>query len=113
MSDVRHLEVDVAELEPGQMKAVEHAGRSILLCNVDGQIHAVENECSHAAVPLVEGELDGCEVECAFHGAVFDVRDGRALALPAKDPIRTFEVRREGDCVLVTVTPARHGPSLE
>jgi len=103
MRQVELVEVEVSGLGPGQMRAVEHAGISVLLCNVDGEIHAVENLCSHAAVPLVEGELDGCELECALHGAVFDVRDGRALALPAKDPIRSFAVHREGDRCFISV----------
>ena len=99
------IEVDVTGLAPGQMKAIEHGGLSILLCNVDGEIHAVENQCSHAAVPLIEGELEGCELECSLHGAVFDVRDGRALALPAKEPLRTFvvEPRREGGRVAIRI----------
>jgi len=93
------LEVDISGLGPGQMRALEHGGVSILLCNVDGEIYAVENECSHAAVPLDEGTLRGCELECDFHGAVFDVRSGEALAMPASRPLRTFALEREGQIV--------------
>lgn len=103
MSETAPLEVDVSDLAPGQMRAVEHAGVSVLLCNVDGVVHAVENLCSHAAVPLSEGELRGCELECQLHGAVFDVRSGKALALPARLPIRTFRVERRGGLVRVLV----------
>jgi 3-phenylpropionate/trans-cinnamate dioxygenase ferredoxin subunit len=90
------LEVDVSDLGPGQKRPLEHAGVEILLCNVDGDFFAVENVCSHAAVPLSEGTLQGCELECDFHGAVFDVRDGSAIALPAKDGLRTFAVEPTG-----------------
>ena len=93
------LEVDVSGLGPGQMRALEHGGVSILLCNVDGEIYAVENECSHAAVPLDEGTLRGCELECDFHGAVFDVRSGEALAMPATRSLRTFPLERQGEKV--------------
>jgi len=97
------LEVDVSDLPPGRMRAIEHAGTSVLLCNVEGRIHAVENLCSHAAVPLSEGHLRGCEIECDLHGAVFDVRSGEAIALPARSPIRTFAVERRGDRVLISI----------
>lgn len=95
------LEVDIGDLAPGAMRAIEHAGRSVLLCNVDGEIFAVENRCSHADVPLDEGTLEGCELECMFHGAVFDVRTGAAVALPATRPIARFRVEREGDRVRI------------
>lgn len=100
---VEPLEVDVSDLAPGDMRVVEHAGTSILLCNVAGELFAVENLCSHAAVPLSEGELEGCELECVLHGAVFDVRTGEALALPARDPIRSFAIERVGDRVRIRV----------
>lgn len=103
MSDAAALEVDVSDLVPGAMRVVEHDGTSVLLCNVDGEIYAVENICSHAAVPLSEGVLEGCELECVLHGAVFDVRTGEALALPARQPIRSFAVERSGARVRVRV----------
>jgi len=95
------LEVDVSGLGPGEMKAVAQSGLSILVCNVDGEFFAVENECSHAAVPLDEGTLRGCELECDFHGAVFDVRTGEVLAMPATVPLRRFEVERRGQRILI------------
>jgi nitrite reductase/ring-hydroxylating ferredoxin subunit len=47
--------------------------------------------------------LKGCELECELHGAVFDVRTGEAVALPARWPIRTFPVDQQGDRVRVTL----------
>ncbi|MEE3326788.1 MAG: non-heme iron oxygenase ferredoxin subunit [Myxococcota bacterium] len=97
MDDDSNIDFEVSDLEPGQTRAVEHDGLSILVCNVDGTLYAVENLCSHAQVPLAEGELRGCEIECIFHGATFDVRTGEPLAPPAIRPIRTFKVVQEGD----------------
>src|SRR5699024_3486221 len=37
-----------------------------------GDIHAVDDTCSHANVSLSEGELDGCTLECWLHGSRFD-----------------------------------------
>jgi 3-phenylpropionate/trans-cinnamate dioxygenase ferredoxin subunit len=97
------LSVDIGELGPGKMKAVQHAGLSILVCNVDGEFYALENECSHAAVPLDEGTLRGCELECDFHGALFDVRNGEALAMPATVAVRSFLVERRGRVLSIRI----------
>ena len=68
-----------------------------------GTLYAIEDICTHDGGPLVEGELDGYEIECPRHGARFDIRTGRALRMPAFEPIETYEVRIEGDEILVAV----------
>jgi 3-phenylpropionate/trans-cinnamate dioxygenase ferredoxin subunit len=75
----------------------------VALCNVDGQIYAVANVCTHDDGPLGEGYLLGDEIECPRHGARFNVRSGTVRGLPAIIPIPTFEVKIEGDDVLVDV----------
>jgi 3-phenylpropionate/trans-cinnamate dioxygenase ferredoxin subunit len=50
---------------------------------------------------LHTGELEGNQLECAWHGARFDVRTGRALRLPAIKPIRAYTVKIEDGEILV------------
>jgi 3-phenylpropionate/trans-cinnamate dioxygenase ferredoxin component len=69
----------------------------------DGDLHAVDDICSHANVSLSEGEVDGCTVECWLHGSRFDLRTGKPTSLPAIRPIAVYPVRLEGDQVLVDV----------
>jgi 3-phenylpropionate/trans-cinnamate dioxygenase ferredoxin subunit len=83
----------LAELPPGSLKAVRAGELAIALCNVDGEIFAVEDNCSHQHFPLSRGELDDETLTCDWHGAMFDVRTGDPLSLPAVEPIRTFQVR--------------------
>jgi len=71
------------------------------LCNVDGEITAVEDMCTHDGAPLDQGELEGRCIVCPRHGATFDAVTGAALTLPAVVPLRTFLVRTEGEDVLV------------
>ena len=99
------LEIDIRNLEPGAMIAVQYREISILVANVDGEFYAVENQCSHAAVPLEDGTLRGCELECDLHGAVFDIRDGKVLEMPARSPLRSFPVERRGDRISIRVAP--------
>lgn len=91
----------VGEVEPGELKGVEFDGQEVLLANVDGEICATSDVCSHEFVLLHDGWLDEGEVECPQHGSKFDMRTGAVRNLPATEPIPTFEVKVEGDDVLV------------
>jgi 3-phenylpropionate/trans-cinnamate dioxygenase ferredoxin subunit len=75
----------------------------LALCNVDGEIYAVANLCTHDHGPLGEGYLLGDEIECPRHGARFDVKTGSVSVLPAVVPIPTYDVRVEGDEILVSI----------
>jgi 3-phenylpropionate/trans-cinnamate dioxygenase ferredoxin subunit len=75
----------------------------VALCNTDGRLYAIGDACSHAGVRLSEGWLYDGRVECALHGALFDVGTGAVLAPPATAPIPTYEVRVEGDNVYVAL----------
>lgn len=93
----------LAELPPGALKAVRAGAGALALaiCNVEGEIFAVEDNCSHQHYPLSRGELEDEILTCDWHGARFDVRSGEVLSLPAVRPVRTFEVRVEGEDVYV------------
>ncbi|HEX6938645.1 MAG TPA: non-heme iron oxygenase ferredoxin subunit [Longimicrobiales bacterium] len=93
----------LADVAPGKLLGVEVNGVRVCLANVDGEIYAFQDNCTHRDFPLSAGELEGCVVECAWHGAKFDVRTGRALALPAIKPVRTYDVKIEGGDILVAV----------
>ena len=78
-------------------------GVPVLLCNVGGELYAVEDVCTHDGGALDAGELDGTRVMCPRHGAFFDVTTGRALTLPAVIPLPTYAVHVDGDDVTVDV----------
>jgi 3-phenylpropionate/trans-cinnamate dioxygenase ferredoxin subunit len=78
-------------------------GLFVAVFNVDGRFYAIEDVCTHDDGPLADGELDGYEIECPRHGARFDLRDGRVLSMPAITPVPYYEVRVEGDDILVRV----------
>jgi 3-phenylpropionate/trans-cinnamate dioxygenase ferredoxin subunit len=95
----------VEELPPGTMKIV-HAGTvSVGVYNLDGRLCAIEDRCSHDDGPLCEGDFDAEDgiVVCPRHGATFDICSGRALTLPAYEPVETFAVRVENGMVKVQI----------
>jgi 3-phenylpropionate/trans-cinnamate dioxygenase ferredoxin subunit len=89
------------KIPPGTTYRVVVDGAEILLCNVGGDIYAVEDVCSHDGGALDQGELEDYRIMCPRHGAYFDVRTGAALTLPAVMPVRTYAVRIEGDAVFI------------
>lgn len=100
MSDLQKV-ANLSDIPTGQMKAVEIDGEQVVLCNVGGALYAVSDICSHDYALLSDGELDGNEVTCPLHGARFDVTTGKALCLPAVQPVETFSVQVKGDEVFV------------
>jgi 3-phenylpropionate/trans-cinnamate dioxygenase ferredoxin subunit len=92
----------VQDVPLGGSKLVEVEGVRIALFNLDGEFYAIEDVCTHDGGPLVEGTIvNGHEVACPRHGARFDIRTGKALSMPAFEPTPAYEVKIEGDDILI------------
>lgn len=89
------------DLPPGERLRHDFEEETVLIFNVNGELHAVADLCTHDDGPLEDGPLEGHEVSCPRHGARFDVRTGAALCLPAFAPIPTFEVKIEDGYIFV------------
>ena len=98
----RELVGSTGDVPVGSVRVVECAsGRSLALANVDGELYAIDNVCTHDAGPLGEGELFQGRVICPRHGAAFDPKTGRVLSLPAVRDVAAYEVSVEGDEVYI------------
>ena len=94
---------DLSECPPGTLLDVEAGRESIVLANIDGDLYALENRCSHQDLPLSDGELDGDRLECLYHGARFDVCTGKAVGLPAIKPVETSPVELRGQEIYLQI----------
>ena len=94
----------VADIPDPGRKVVEVDEELIVLIHTAGNFYAIDDVCTHDGGPLGEGTLEGFEIACPRHGAKFDVRDGRALTMPATKPTRSHEVKIDGDDVLVKLS---------
>lgn len=83
------------------MKAVTVGHDRIVICNVGEEYYAFVDECTHDSAPISTGFLKGNTVICPRHGARFDVTTGAVTAPPAIVPIDTYEVKLEGNDILV------------
>ena len=94
----------ISDIPQGTMKTVRIAGRNIALINVDGEIFAVDDTCTHAQCSLGnEGFLEGQVITCGCHGAQYDVTTGKVLGLPATVDIQSYPVRITDNTVYVAV----------
>ncbi len=89
------------DIADGGRMSVEVDGWAILVFRIGDDVYAVEDVCTHDGQPLTEGALVAGAVECPRHGARFDVRTGKALCMPAVEPVRVYNVRIAGDDIEV------------
>ena len=84
---------DLSEIPNGSIKKFEINDEEITICNINNQIFAIYDNCSHDEASLQEGFIDGYEIECPMHGAKFDIRTGEVTCLPAVSPIKTYNIK--------------------
>lgn len=85
----------LGEFPPGTRRVVDVDGAPVVVFNIGGAIHAVEDVCTHDGGELASGELDGDIITCPRHGARFSVKNGAVLAPPAYEALHVFPVRLE------------------
>lgn len=93
---------DLSDLVDGRMRVFPDLGEhGVVVCRLAGQLHAVEDNCSHRDAKLSEGRLRGGLLTCPLHGAQFDVRTGEHQGPPASVPIACYAVdEADGRAVL-------------
>lgn len=79
----------------GDVVGVIVGGKDIALYEVDGELYATDNLCTHGAARLSDGFLEGREIECPLHQGRFDVCSGKAMCAPVSEDIKTYPVKIE------------------
>jgi 3-phenylpropionate/trans-cinnamate dioxygenase ferredoxin component len=105
MSDLVKL-CRVDDLEPGTARRVDVDGLRVAVVRIGDDWYAIADTCSHADESLSEGDVwtDEREIECPKHGSTFSLLTGEPQTLPATRSVPVYEVRVEGDDVML-VTP--------
>jgi 3-phenylpropionate/trans-cinnamate dioxygenase ferredoxin subunit len=89
------------ELPAGQFRIVDVDGTQIVVFNLSGEYHAIEDVCTHDGGQLTGGHVEGDEIVCPRHGAHFCIRTGEALSAPAYEPTYKFPVTVEDGVIRV------------
>ncbi len=97
----------VTDLFPGEGIRITSVSPPLaVFLTEEGEIHAVDDTCTHQDASLADGWVEDCTVECPLHASRFDLRTGAVDGPPAKAPIRVHEVQLDGQDVLVTLSTA-------
>lgn len=118
-ADSDEVRVPVGDLPPGRTRLFEfvRGGWDLtgFVVNHDGDLHAYVNRCPHVPYSLDFGDgsvmtPDRRTIICSSHGARFDPETGRCFAGPVVGrSLERLTHRREGDTLVVTITPEPAG----
>jgi 3-phenylpropionate/trans-cinnamate dioxygenase ferredoxin component len=98
------LTVTVLEqLGDRELAAFGVSGDRLAIATVDDAFYAFGDTCTHLGCSLADGDLEGTTVTCPCHGSQFDVTTGDVVRGPAREPVRSYPVRLEGDALRVEV----------
>ena len=93
----------VEEIKRGGRLFIEIDGKPIVILNIADHYYAIADVCSHDDGPVGEGNVEGFEIICPRHGARFDIRTGKVLALPAFVDIPAYPIRVVGDQIEIGI----------
>jgi naphthalene 1,2-dioxygenase system ferredoxin subunit len=96
--------IDIAskdDVPEEDVMGIDINAKSIALYQVDGEIFATDNICTHGNARLCDGFLEGHEIECPLHQGKFDIRNGKALCAPLAEDIRTYPLKIESNRVWI------------
>jgi 3-phenylpropionate/trans-cinnamate dioxygenase ferredoxin subunit len=93
------------DIEPGAARRFEVGRHRICVVRIGDDFYAIGDQCSHANFSLSDGEVysEDREIECWKHGSTFSLVDGKPQSLPATKAVPVYDVRLEGDDVMVVI----------
>ena len=94
------------ELKSGEARRFDVGEHRIALVRIGDDFYALGDRCSHADYSLSEGDVweDEREIECPKHGSTFSLESGKPQSFPAVKPVPVYQVKVEGDQVLVELS---------
>ena len=106
MNDSRVLATTLDQIKVGTTKKICFPGQGpILLANVDGNIYAVDDTCTHEDSSLSLGCLREDKVKCTLHGSWFSVITGEPTEDPADEPLNRYSVEVIGNEIWINLEP--------
>ena|SRR6266480_4125783 len=87
----------VSDVAPGQLLGVTVDGQPVAVANLDGQLFAIGDICTHRGCSLSEGTLTGSVAVCPCHGGQYDMRTGEVVGGPPPEPVESYPVQISND----------------
>lgn len=95
--------IKTSELAEGTMLALDVKGVHLLLARIGGEVSALSGTCTHEDADLGLGFIIEDRVVCPLHLSQFDLRTGQVLNPPATAPLRSFNLKIEGETIFIEV----------
>ncbi len=76
-------------------------GEPVILVRQGNLVLATGATCTHYGGPLADGLVVDGTIRCPWHHARFSLQTGEAEGAPALNPVSCFNVRHQGDLVIV------------
>ncbi|PSJ44706.1 Rieske (2Fe-2S) protein [Zobellella endophytica] len=93
----------LAEVPEDDVIGVMAQDRELALYNLDGEIFATDNICTHGHARLSDGFVEDGEIECPLHQGKFCIKSGKAMCEPLTEDIRTYPTKVEGNEILILI----------
>ncbi|AKP92224.1 non-heme iron oxygenase ferredoxin subunit [Achromobacter ruhlandii] len=88
------------DIEGEETLPIEVDGQKICLYNLDGEVFATDNQCTHGDAALSDGLIqEGGLIECPLHEGTFDIRTGKAKGAPCTQDLHCHEIKVEGGVI--------------
>jgi uncharacterized membrane protein/nitrite reductase/ring-hydroxylating ferredoxin subunit len=102
--DDKEIEVaTIDELKVNSMKLLHVKDKRIVLARTEVRYVAFDDHCTHRGGSLAGGSTMCNRVQCPWHGSQFDVTTGAVQSGPAKDPIKTYEVKQVEEKIILVL----------
>ncbi len=92
----------VRALDEEEVLPFKHGGKLYAIYRLlDDDFYASDALCTHEKVDLTGGlVVDGC-IECPMHNGRFNIANGKALAPPVYEDLKTYPVERRGEKIYI------------
>ncbi len=95
---------DIGEVPDPGKQLCEVDDRIVVLFHFAGEYFCVDDVCTHDGGTLGDGEMRGHSIACPRHGAQFDIRNGKAMTMPATEDTVAHRVKVDADGIYVRIT---------
>ena len=100
----------LTDLPPGEALRLGTDPPIAVFHTEEGELHAIDDTCTHQDASLADGWVEDCRVECPLHASTFSLRTGAVDVPPGKRPVRVHRVEVvDGD---VYVEESQLAPNL-
>jgi len=100
----RMIEIPAARLPvEGQRVLLRHEEKSVLLFNIAGTLHAIDDSCPHSGASLLAGKLQGSLLQCPAHGLRFDLARGCPHAATGLE-VKRYGIERQAEVYVIDLS---------